>query len=419
MFGHLTLAVIDRGPDGDLRGANLLAIRPGLAWLAMLAPMPVFFAAAGWANATATPRSAAPRLRALVGAGAVVVVLWSTAAATEVVIRGEGGVVGDGARIATQPLWFLVVYVPFGASGARIARLAKRPVLAVGTCLVVLAALDTARFRFDMADAWAWPGFFLAWGVPWSLGAWWRGRCDMGGIRESRVGIALATASLAAAFLLVRLAGYGPALIDAVDGARSNTTPPTLYTAVAGSAQVGLLMVASRRLDGLAARYRRILDSAVAAAVGVYVWHLTALAGCAGAIAAGLWAPQRFTRGWWLTRPLWFAAVVGVTGLLAALTARVQRPSGQRESLPPRPCGTAGTSLVAGLVLATTGAAVVGLRGPRTLPAAAVAVASFVAAWRLLGGATGAPVTDPGRDRPRAPVREPEDPTHPGVTSPQ
>ncbi|MEI7548396.1 MAG: hypothetical protein WCK21_10105 [Actinomycetota bacterium] len=66
--------------------------------------MPVFFAAAGWANATGTPVSSASRLRPLVGLAAVVVSMWSVAAGVEVLTTGHRGVVGDGARIATQPL---------------------------------------------------------------------------------------------------------------------------------------------------------------------------------------------------------------------------------------------------------------------------------------------------------------------------
>ena len=162
VLGHLALAIIDRGPDGTLRGANVLSLYPGLAWLAMLAPMPVFFAAAGWANATSTPRSAAPRLSILVGLGAVVVVSWSAASIGEIVVRGEGGVVADGGRVATQPLWFLAVYVPFAALGSRIAAVAQRPLLAVGGCFAALIVLDVARFGFGAPEALGWPGFFLA-----------------------------------------------------------------------------------------------------------------------------------------------------------------------------------------------------------------------------------------------------------------
>jgi hypothetical protein len=68
VLGHLLLAVVDR-PGDEVRGANLLALHPGWALVAAAAPMPVFFAAGGWANATAAWSSAVPRLRTLVGLG--------------------------------------------------------------------------------------------------------------------------------------------------------------------------------------------------------------------------------------------------------------------------------------------------------------------------------------------------------------
>ncbi|MEY4230619.1 MAG: hypothetical protein RLZZ362_1468, partial [Actinomycetota bacterium] len=76
--GHLVLAVIDR-PDGEVRGANLVLFRPGLAFLTVIAPMPVFFAAGGYANASATLMDSARRLRVLAAVGAAVVGSWSAA----------------------------------------------------------------------------------------------------------------------------------------------------------------------------------------------------------------------------------------------------------------------------------------------------------------------------------------------------
>lgn len=389
VLGHLSLAVIDRGPDGALRGDNVLALHPGLAWVAMLAPMPVFFAAAGWANATSTPAGSARRLRSLVGVGAVVVAVWSTASMVELLVRGEGDIVADGARIATQPLWFLAAYVPFAACGAWLAVIARRPVIAISVCLGVLAALDITRFAFDAPEAIGWPGFFLAWVVPWLAGAAWRRRHEAGHFDEVKVGLGLAGAATIAAVGLVLAAGYFPSLIDAVEGERSNTTPPTLFTSVAALVQVGLLMVAGGGLDRLARRWRGLLDRAGEAAVGVYVWHLSGLALCAAGLAAGLWAPQRFSLGWWLARPLWFAVVLGVTGLLVGLTSRVRRSESRGE-----PSGPARVS--AGLVLTTVGAGIVGLWGPRTVAGAIASVVGFAGGWWLLrphpsevGAATG------------------------------
>jgi hypothetical protein len=180
---------------------------------------------------------------------------------------------------------------------------------------------------------------------------------------------------------LVLLAGYDPALIDAVEGQRSNTTPPGLFTAVAAVVQVGILMMMASGLDRLAARWRRLFDRAGDVSVAVYVWHLTALALCAAVIAAGLWAPVRFSIGWWLTRPLWFAAVLGITALLAALTSR-GRDRQHRETAA---LGNSPTTRIAvGLMSATVGAAIVGLLGPRTLASAVIAASAFVAGWWCL-----------------------------------
>ncbi len=359
----------------------MLALYPDLAWLAMLAPMPVFFAAAGWANATSTPRSAAPRLSVLVGLGAVVVVLWSAASIGEILVRGEGGVVADGGRIATQPLWFLAVYVPFAAFGSRIAALAHRPLLAVGGSFAVLIVLDVARFGFGAPEVLGWPGFVLAWGVAWLIGAWWRLRWEAGWSQEQRTGALMALTGSVAACGLVLFAGYDPALIDAVEGQRSNTTPPGLFTAVAGVVQVGLLMTMAGWLDRLAVRWRKLFDRAGEMSVAVYAWHLTALALCAAVIAAGLWAPVRFSIGWWLTRPLWFVAVLGVTALLATITGSWRDRRRDETVRPGRPSTT---RIAIGLASSTVGAAIIGLLGPRTLPSAVLAVAAFVTGWWCL-----------------------------------
>lgn len=392
VLGHLSMAVIDRGPDGALRGDNVLSLYPALAWVAMLAPMPVFFAAGGWANATADPAEAAPRVRRIVGLATVVVGLWWAAATVEWLVLGERGVVNDGARLATQPFWFLAAYVPFAVGGALMARLAERPLLVVGGCLAVLAVLDGLRFALGAPEFLGWLGFLLAWGVPWLLGAAWRHWSEGGAVdgrRERRVGLLLAVLASFVAVGLVVFAGYHPSLIDAVEGKRSNTTPPTLFTAVAGTVQVGILMMVAVPLDRLAARWRRHLDRAGEASVAVYSWHLTALVLCAAPLAAGAWAPRRFGAGWWLTRPLWFAAVLGVTLLFVLATDRVRR------RLPRRDHRTPGTARVAaGVSAAAVGAAGVGLWGPRTPVAAIVTLAGLGTGWWLLGGSRGP--TGPG-----------------------
>ena len=379
VLGHLVLAVIDRDPSGSLRGDNLLALYPHLAWLTLIAPMPIFFAAGGWANATATARSSAARLRTLMGLGAVVVTIWSGASIIELLIVGQGSTLADGARIATQPLWFLTAYIPFAAYGKRIAAVARHPIITIGTALVVLTAIDIARFGFDANEKWGWPSFFLAWGIPWIIGSWWRHASQSQSFNERRIGCALFISAAVTAILLVKTAHYYPALIDAVPNKRSNTTPPTLFTAVAAIGQTGLLMVIATSLDSIARRWHSIINSLGTVSIAVYMWHLSALALCAGIIALGAPAPTRLTNAWWLTRPLWFAFIIGITALLASATSFTRK---KLQSPTSEPHATA--HFHAGVALAILGAGIIGLYGPRTLPGATIAIAAFIGSWWCL-----------------------------------
>jgi hypothetical protein len=381
VLGHLTLAVIDR-PHGEIRGANLLALHPGWAFVAALAPMPVFFAAAGWAHTTSSLATASARLSALIGLGAVVVTVWSAAVVVTVMVNGDAGVLGDGARIATQPLWFVAGYAALVPLGRRLAELARTNIaFVVGGALALLALLDLARFAFDANELIGWPGFYLAWASPWILGAWWRQRYEAGGFDERRVGLLIAAGAVVVGAVLCLGFGYSPAMIDAVPGARSNTTPPSLYTAVAAVGQVGGLMLVAGFLDDIGARWRKLWDRAGELSLGIYAWHLTALSLCGALIAAGFPTPERLTTVWWITRPLWFAAVLGVATLFVLATSgvRAQLRRRSRPSAPP-PALLAGV----GVVLAVAGGAMVGLRGPRNSTLALECAGLFLASWMLL-----------------------------------
>jgi hypothetical protein len=237
--------------------------------------------------------------------------------------------------------------------------------------LATLLILDVSRFALHGPEWIGWPGFFLAWGTPWLLGAWWRHQVeasnDGGQFDERRAGLILAGAGTLGCLALVHLAGYSPALIDAVPGARSNTTPPTLYTAVAGIAQVGVLLTAGGLLDRAGRRWRKLWSQAGEAAVGVYVWHLSALTLCVAAIAAGFPVPERLTPLWWLTRPLWWAAVLAVTAAFVAATAAVRsKLSRSRRPTDDSPARPHLVPAIAGVAVTVAGAALVGLHGPRS-----------------------------------------------------
>lgn len=390
VVGHLALAVVDR-PGGELRATNLLALRPGWAWIAVAAPMPVFFAAGGWANATTTLAASAVRLRRLVGLAAVVVVVWSAAVLVASLLTGDAGPLRGGARVATQPFWFLAAYVPLAAFGGPLARLAaRRPVVSIGICLEFLALSDLARLGVREAECLGWIGFFVAWTVPWLAGAWWRDRYERGVFRERRTGLALLGGFGMAAAVLVWVGGYEVPLIDAVPGGRSNTSPPNLYTAVVAMAQVGVLMAVASALDGLYRRTRAFWDRMGALSVGVYVWHLSALALCVGLLALGLPAVDRLTTAWWLTRPFWYAAVLAATLGLVTATAAVARRLPHRQ----RAAGSARLPAL-GVLAATAAGAVAGLHGPVDAESAVAMTTLFVAAWWLFSPSLSAVVEEP------------------------
>ena len=409
ILGHLMLAVIDK-PGDAVRGTNLLALKPAWAWVATLSPMPVFFAAAGWANATATARSAAPRLRSLVGLGAVVVCCWSAAVIVAITVTGRHGLVGRGARVATQPMWFIAAYAPMAVLGKRIASIgARRPLIACGLCLIALAGLDITRFALDAPDWIGWPGFYLAWGTPWLIGGWWRSRAERGLFAEHRAGLVLAVSAGAAAFALVHGAGYSSALIDAVPAARSNTTPPTLYTAILGLAQTGVLMVAATFLDGLGRRWRRFWTRSGEAALALYAWHLTAMCFGVVLVAVGLVpAPERLTRAWWFVRPLWIAVVLILTGALVAVTGAARSAlssrDGRRQQEEPSNRSINARRVAIGVVLAVAASAGIGLVGPRTAPLATAWSTLFVSSWLVLRPRS--PMTQSVASRPRRRTRE-------------
>lgn len=384
--GHLAMAVIDLNGHGAVRGTNMFLLYPRWSFLAAAAPMPVFFAAGGWANATTSPKRAATRLRTLVGLAAAVVGCWSLAVVIAAALRGgDPGVLGKGARLATQPLWFLAAYVPLAFWGRALARFATaRPAVVIGSCLLSLGALDVAHFGLDGPGWLAWPAFYLAWGTPWLVGGWWRQRWTQGGFPERRVGVALAVGAGCVAAVLVWRAGYQASLIDYGSDGRSNTNPPTLYTAVIGLAQIGVLMIIAPALDRLGARFRALWDQAGSAAIAVYAWHLTALSLCVGIIAIpDVPAPRRLSGSWWLLRPVWVVAVLGTCAVLVGATAAV-RARLHTAPRPDRANATPIARLALGTVVAAAGGAVIGLYGPATVPRALICCALLGAGWALL-----------------------------------
>ena len=121
----------------------------------------------------------------------------------------------------------------------------------------------------------------------------------------------------------------------------------------------------------------------------MYAWHLTALALCVGIVAIPrVPAPHRLSASWWLMRPVWIAAVLGMCAVLVGATAAVRaklrtRSRSSRAGAAPAPVAR----LAIGAIVAAIGGAVIGLYGPATVPRALICCALLGTGWRLLRGA--------------------------------
>ena len=377
VVAHLAMVVLDRGPSGALRGTNLFQLYPSFEWLTLLSPMPLFFVASGWANVGSPLASRAARIRVLVTLAVVLTALWSAITVIERFATGRHGIFSDGARISTQPLWFLTAWVPLTAAGALLSRVSRRPLITVPACLLVVAAGDLARFTFDAPRWVAYPGFFFAWAIPWILGAWWRQRTERSPLHEMRTGSLTALIAAAVAAVLCARFGYHAALIDAVPGHRSNTTPPTLFTAVASLVQVGMFMMVAGRLDLAAGRRTTLLRRLSAIAPGIYVWHLTALSVMGALLNIGLWAPDRLSWQWWSTRPVWWTLIV-------ALSIALSYASRSLLDAPRSAAAPARGRLAIGVASITVSAGLVGLYGPDTVGMATASTLLMVVGWWLI-----------------------------------
>ena len=321
------------------------------------------------------------RVRGLVGLAVVIVALWGSVAVVEQVVHGSRGSLTDGARLATQPLWFLAAYVPFVLLASSCAGALRRPVRMIALCTALVCTGDAARFLFDAPRSVAFPGFFAAWSVPFVIGWWWRSDSRARGSQERSIGIAMFMTGTIGCFVLVRWFGYTWRLIDAVAGGRSNSTPPTLFTVAACLSQAGAFMAVAQPCDALARRCGRAVRWTGRVAAATYVWHLTAVALCAVPLLLGLPFPVRFSTTWWLVRPLWFGAVLAVTCVLVAVT---RRSSSREPAITDVQWPVRGPRVLLATSCVAVGAGLTGLWGPTSPPRAAISSITFVVAWWLL-----------------------------------
>ncbi len=313
--------------------------------------MPLFFLIGGYAALQQWRRTQADggtwadylrvRLRRLVGPVAVLIL----AAGTGLAVASEFGVpaelLTEASRRIGQPLWFLAVYVGLTSLVPLAARFhdrsPRRTLLALATAVAVVDALAVVTGL----SAIGYLNFLFVWPLVQQLGFLYSDLRQ----RPVRPGAVVAVLVAALAMLGWLVAGgvYSPDMLV-------NLNPPTGALFLLGVAQMCVLRLVHDRLgEAIAGRtlWAGVIEWGNRYGMHVYLWHLSAaivLIGVLGA-GAGLLAGMEDTVGpwlgslvlpevdspwWWLSRPVWVLAVVGLSMLLAIGMAKVDVPRQDR-----------------------------------------------------------------------------------------
>ncbi|GGW17935.1 acyltransferase family protein [Streptomyces capoamus] len=280
VLGHwLVTALVAQ--DGALHTASPLRHMPRLApisWL--LQTLAVFFlvgghvAARGLASARARGDSYTDWLRArltrLLRPVAVLLTLWTVAAAALLLTGTPLATLHSLLKLALSPLWFLLVFAALTALTPLVARLSPL------WPLTVVLHVDLLRFGLHLGPSWlGWTNLAAGWLVPFTLGAAWA----RGELHSRRSAWALLLGGTAATALLVGCAGYPASMVGVPGSAVSNLNPPTLAAVTFGLAQCGLALLLRDRLRRVLARPLAWAGVALVnlSAMTIFLWHQTAM----------------------------------------------------------------------------------------------------------------------------------------------
>ena len=396
VFGHwLVLVVTVR--DGKLAYTTLLDAVPPTQWATwVLQVMPVFFMVGGYANALSLESATRKGMRGTdwVRARALrlywpllpLLLVWLALSVALVALGTPTDVVSLGTQVVLVPAWFLAAYLGV-VSLAPVTHAWHRKWGwgALATLVGLAIAADVAN-RFFGVPFVGWSTYVWVWAAVHQLGYFWQeGRLP----RTVPARLALAVAGYVALAALVFGAGYQLAMVGAggtgENEGQTNTTPPSIALLALAAGQLGLLLAAEGPLSRFAHRPRVWAGVVTMGSVimTVYLWHMSAMvAVAAAAFPTGLWPPMDPTSGvFWLTRPLWFAALLIVLAVLVVAFRRFEHaPDAVPTTLPGRAARVKATlgvvATCAGLALLVLGG-LYSEKGPLGLPI--VPIALFVA----------------------------------------
>lgn len=402
VLGHWLLLVVSV-KDGKLAYGTMLDVVPWTRWITwVLQVMPVFFMVGGYANALSLESASRKGTRGTdwVRARALrlywpllpVLAVWLVLSVALVALGTPTDVVSLSTQVVLVPAWFLAAYLGV-VSLAPVTHAWHRKWGwgALATLVALAVAADVAN-RFLGVPFVGWSTYVWVWAAVHQLGYFWQ----EGRLPRSIVGrLFIAVVGYAALAALVFGAGYGLAMVGGGgtgdNAEQTNTTPPSIALLALAAGQFGLLLAAEGPLSRLAHK-PRVWAAVVTTGtliMTVYLWHMTAMvAVAAAAFPTGLWPPMDPTSGiFWLTRPLWFAALLIVLSVLVVAFRRFEHaPDAVPTTVPGRAARVKATigvlATCAGLALLVLGG-LYSEKGPLGLPI--VPIALFVAGLVALG----------------------------------
>jgi hypothetical protein len=319
---HSTLSLFHRSHTGVLGMPNPIGSYHGL-WLLTwaLQVMPLFFIVSGAVNADAWDRhhrrggnGNSFTSQRVVRFGGPLGVLAGLCAAAEVVARGCGyGPFLSRHLVILVPLWTLALLVAYAPATPALARAHQRWGISTTVGLVGSVLLsDLCRFRFHVGLAGA-VSTMLVWLLAYQLGWVYRSAVRAGAERCREVGRPLAIVGLVGLVASTNIGLYPRSMVATSTDAMSNLLPTTVPIAALALLQCGLLLLLRPRLDAWLAGERawKRVEWAGRYALPAYLLHMIAVVALIlVSEACGVRFNARPTVEWWLTRPLWFAAVL-------------------------------------------------------------------------------------------------------------
>lgn len=232
------------------------------------------------------------------------------------IMPGLGDLAGEKLGLV---LWFLAVYVIVIAAAPLAVRLHDRaPWLPLVALATTVATMDYLRFTLGH-DLAGWVNLAAVWLFSHQLGIVYYRR-SVASVPSPFL-ISALTASVVGILALIHGAGYPNATISTVESQMSNMGLPTLAIVFLAIIQFCVLTLAVRACRALNFSINvptKQLNPANTMMMGVYLWHLPVYIVLTG---VAMLAPSKLLpvgeAGFWMSRPLWFAA--GITLLIPAL----------------------------------------------------------------------------------------------------